>query len=145
MRRVVFATVLALVLITASGKAQEFVVVVNVANPLSEISGKQLADIFLGKASSWPSSKLVAKPVDLPPKSPIRIAFSKAVLGRKVSEIESYWQGQTFSGRGTAPPISVFESHVLMYVQEREGGVGYVSPRVDLSAAKGVKLLKVVE
>lgn len=145
MRRVVLATALAVAVMAFVGEAQEYVVIANSANPLNEISARRLADIFLGKASYWPNSKLAARPVDLPPVSPHRIAFSKAVLRRSVGEIESYWQGRIFSGRGTPPPARLFESHIVVYVQENEGGVGYVSPKLDLSTTKGVKVLKVVE
>lgn len=78
-------------------------VVVHVTNPVTRLTRDQASQIFLRKVVLWDDRKPVL-PVDQPPTSPVRRAFTKQVHRRTIASVQTYWQQQTFAGRGVAPP-----------------------------------------
>lgn len=117
---------LALVLPTSRAAAQGFVVVVNAAGPAT-LSKTDVSRIFLRK-----SSKL--SPVDQGKDAGVRGAFSKAMLGRPLAAVLSYWQQQIFSGGDAPPPEKASDAEVLAYVRSNPNAIGYVSPNADLGS-----------
>ena len=83
-------------------EAADFKVVVNASNPISSITAKELSGLFLKKDDTWPDGQTVTA-VDLKSDSPIREGFTKAIHGKKVSAIKSYWQRQIFQGKAVPP------------------------------------------
>jgi ABC-type phosphate transport system substrate-binding protein len=120
-------------------QADGFVVIVNAQNPLSSTSREFLGDIFLKKISRWEDGE-VTRPVDLSPDSPIRRAFSSAVLGRSVAAVRHYWQQRIFSGRDVPPAELDSEDAVLRYVAKYRGAVGYVSASAKLTGLKALSV-----
>jgi hypothetical protein len=118
----------------------DYQVVVNVANPVSSMTAKQVSALFLKKTSTW-ANGVPVKAVDLPEDSAVRERFTRAVHGKSVSAIKSYWQQQIFTGRGTPPVVKASETEALSHVRANSGGVGYVSAGVSLGT--NVKVLKV--
>jgi ABC-type phosphate transport system substrate-binding protein len=114
--------------------AQEFKVVVNAANPVAELSKREVADAFLKRGG-----KLV--PVDLAATSPVRDAFSKAVHGRPAAAIVSHWQQQIFSGRDVPPAERGSDADVLAFVRANPDAIGYVASSTSLG--DGVKAVTV--
>lgn len=135
---------LALALIMSWGaalKAQTgYYLVVNDANPSSSMAKADVAKLFLKKTTKWDSG-LMVQPVDQAVSRSVRKAFTKAVHGKSVSSIKSYWQRQVFSGRGTPPTELDSDSQVLAYVRNNSGAIGYVSAGTSLGS--GVKILRV--
>jgi ABC-type phosphate transport system substrate-binding protein len=111
----------------------DFKVVVNTSNPISSITTKELSGLFLKKDLTWPDGQTVSA-VDLRPDSPVRIEFTTAIHGKKISAIKSYWQRQIFQGKAVPPMERSSEADVLAYVAAKPGGVGYVSSATALSA-----------
>ncbi|MDB4879677.1 MAG: hypothetical protein JWL60_1123 [Gemmatimonadetes bacterium] len=70
--------------------AQGYLVIANEAGP-AELTKDEVTRIFLKK-----STKMT--PVDQEKNARARAAFSKAILGRPVTAMASYWQQQIFSG-----------------------------------------------
>lgn len=143
MHRFLTRLVLAASLLVAGGRtawAQDYVVVVNAANPAASVSRSEAANLFLKKAARW-SHGAAAQPVDLQKSSAVRDAFSRAVLGKPASAIVSFWQQQIFSGRDVPPPEKASDAEVLAHVRANPGAVGYVSAGTDLGA--GVKRVAV--
>lgn len=116
-----------------------FVVVVNRANPVSEISRADLARMFLKQTPRWSNGQSV-EPVDLVGSSPIREAFSRRVHQRSASSVISYWRQQIFSGRGVPPPEQANEAGVIRYVSGHAGAVGYVSATANVSTVKVLRV-----
>jgi ABC-type phosphate transport system substrate-binding protein len=106
-------------------RANEFVVVVNVANPLTSIARDQLSRIFLKRVAKWPDGK-PAEPVDLSPNDRLRVAFTKSVHGKSVGAVRAFWQQQIFSGRDVPPPEKASVAEVIDFVGTHPGAVGYV-------------------
>jgi ABC-type phosphate transport system substrate-binding protein len=124
----------------AAPNAAPYRVVVNSANAATSIGRDDLGRIFLKKATTWPAGP-AAQPVDQATSSPVRKAFSQAVLGKDVDTVESYWQQAIFSGRAVPPPVKGSDAEVLAFVRANANAVGYVSGGAELGAS--VKELEV--
>ncbi len=118
--------------------ADEFRVVVNAANPVSSMTVTQVSRMLLKQDTQW-SSGQPAMPVDQLDRSPVRAAFSKAVHGREVAAVKSYWQRMIFSGTAVPPPEKASDEDVLSYVRANPGAIGYVSAATALGS--GVKVV----
>jgi ABC-type phosphate transport system substrate-binding protein len=103
-----------------------FRVIVHPDLPYSSLERRVVADLFLKKATRWPSGE-AARPVDLASESPVRQRFSDEVLGRSVAAVKSYWQQLIFAGRGVPPPELGSDEEVLSFVARHPGSIGYVS------------------
>jgi ABC-type phosphate transport system substrate-binding protein len=119
--------------------AQDFKVIVNSANSLTEIPTAALSKIFLKEATSFPGGGS-ASPVDQSKSSATRAAFSKRVLGRAPAAVDTYWQQQIFSGKEVPPPSKASDDEVVAYVKATPGAVGYVSAG---ASTAGVKVIEV--
>jgi len=114
-------------------EAAGFKVVVKASNPINSVTAKELSGYFLKKDLTWPNGQTVAA-VDLKPDSPIRVEFTKAIHGKKVSAIKSYWQRQIFQGKAVPFMERSTEAEVLAYVAANPGAIGYVSSAATLNA-----------
>src|SRR5258705_1697037 len=113
--------------------AQAYVVVVNEAGPAS-LTKDDISRIFLKKNTQM-------MPVDQDKEAKVRSAFTKAVLGRPLPAIISYWQQQIFSG-GDSPPVETgSDSEVLAFVRGNPKAIGYVAAGTELGA--GVRAITV--
>ena len=128
----------------ASGRRElapnEFVVIVNESNPITEIDRDDLSKIFLKRSTNWPSGKTII-PMDLPIDDTSRGAFSHAVLHKSINAVRAYWQQQIFSGREVPPAEKSSEAEVLSAVKSEADAIGYTSPAATLPS--GVKRVTV--
>lgn len=131
-------TIVALAGATRSAGAQDFKVIVNSANAVSELTSDQAAKIFL-KQAKFPGGS-AASPVDQGKGAAVRATFTKSVVGKTVSAVETYWQQQIFSGKDVPPPTKASDDEVIAYVKSNPGGIGYVSGS---AAVAGVKVVAV--
>jgi ABC-type phosphate transport system substrate-binding protein len=124
--------------------ADGFVVVVNTSVPGANVKRADLAAVFLKKATRWGDGS-PASPVDQSGTSPVRKAFSDAVLQMPVSAVLQYWQRLLLSPQNQIriPIGKASDEEVLAYVAKTGGAVGYVAPRAALPA--GVKAVSVLE
>lgn len=129
-----FVAMAALCAAAPPAQAQEFVVVINAANPASELPAREVSNAFLKKAT-----RLVA--VDLDHHSAQRESFSRAVHGRSVAAIIAYWQQQIFAGRSVPPPQRSTDADVLEFVRANPDAIGYVAAGTPLGT--GVKAVRV--
>ena len=143
-RNTVFGLAIVAALIAAAvslpAAEPEFKIVVNSANSVSEISKAQLARVFLKHSTTWINGQPVVA-VDQAPSSPVRAAFSEAILDRNINAVKSFWQRQIFSGQGVPPPEKASDAEVLEYVARNPGAVGYVSAGAQVNG--NVKVLQV--
>lgn len=122
--------------------AEAWVVVVNASNATRELSQDAVARMFLRKTRTWGSGQSVV-PVDHSLASPLRVGFSRRVLGLSLSEVRDYWMKQTLSGGELAPAIRSSEREVLEFVRAEAGAISYVSADAMLPAE--VKAVKVTQ
>ena len=143
MNRIGLTALVALLTIPSVPLAAEgFKIIAHQDVTVDSMSKADLARMFTKKVTSWHDGKKV-KPVDQPSRSAARSAFTRAVHGKSVAAIRSYWQQRIFSGRGVPPPERLSDAQVLSYVMSQPGAVGYVSSNVDIGGAKVLKLTEV--
>jgi ABC-type phosphate transport system substrate-binding protein len=107
--------------------ADDFVVIVNLSVPGVNVRRADLGAVFLRKATRW-GGGATAVPVDQSGTSPVRNAFSRAVLGMPVAAAVQYWQKQMFGRNPVRPPaVRGSDAEVIAFVARTEGAVGYVS------------------
>jgi ABC-type phosphate transport system substrate-binding protein len=142
-RAAALAIALGLAASAASEAADAFIVVVHPAVPGRNIRRSDLAAVFLRKAARW-GGGATAIPVDQSGTSPVRKAFSEAVLGMPVAAVVQYWQKQMFATSPVRPPaVKRSDAEVIAFVARTEGAVGYVSNAATLPA--DVKALAIIE
>ena len=91
---------------------------------IQQLNPRDMSLIYWKKKQYWQGGARI-RPVNLHAEHPLRIYFSKAVLGSLPSEQGDYWNGLYF--HGTTPPYSVqSEEAVLRYVNITKGAIGYV-------------------
>lgn len=108
-------------------EARPLAVIISSAAEVSDIKtlkADELNLIYWRKKQYWQGGVRI-HPVNLHAEHPLRLNFSKAVLGSLPSEQTSYWNGLYF--HGTSPPYSVqSEEAVLRYVSTTKGAIGYI-------------------
>lgn len=116
-------------------------VIVAAGNDTTQLSRKQVSDIFLKKTLRWKNAMSIV-PFDLKYDDPARELFSKFIHGRSPSFIKKYWQQQIFSGYNL-PPLEKDRKEIAQAVAAEPGAVGYVPAEMDLPA--NVKEIEVRE
>src|SRR5471030_3321300 len=124
------AAVIVGIIATTSGfsaaRKSEFELVVNAANPVSDLTRSQVAQIFLKKLTRWPSGHPVLV-VDQLEDAGIRQRFTSVVLQKEMRQVDAYWQEMIFSGRAVPPPQRRSDAEVIAYVRENPEAIGYVT------------------
>lgn len=126
---------------TEPAKADAFIVIVNAKNPATSVDKDRLSKMFLKKVKRWEVGDATVEPFDQLESTDVREAFTRAVHGKSISAIKSYWQRMIFSGRDVPPDEQDSDGEVMSEVAKDEGGVGYVSPSAKL--IDGVKTIRV--
>jgi ABC-type phosphate transport system substrate-binding protein len=122
-----------------------YVVIVAAGNPASSIKRQELARFFLKKTGRWSDGHGVI-PVDQSAGSPVRAAFTRAVLAvegmGQISAVQNFWLQQVYSGRSSPPAVKATDAEIVAFVAANPGAIGYVAAA---SATGGVKVLTVTE
>lgn len=91
---------------------------------VQQLNTRDLELIYWKKKQYWQGGTRI-RPVNLHAEHPLRIAFSKTVLGSLPGEQADYWNGLYF--HGITPPYSLqSEEAVLRYVSITKGAIGYI-------------------
>ncbi|HEY3821333.1 MAG TPA: hypothetical protein VGL81_29405 [Polyangiaceae bacterium] len=147
--RLAFASLLVLALVALAammgphtaraGQTPSFQVIVHPDSAVGAVDRKFLEDAFLKKVTTWPSGDVI-RPADLPTDSPVRRAFTRAVLERSVEAVKGYWQQRIFSGRDVPPPELESDEAVVKFVLGHPAGIGYVSGTAKLEGCRTVEI-----
>ena len=134
---IILAVLLASTLAAAAGSAgaPSFVVIINPAN-IAALTRDELANIFLKRITRWNDHAVSILVVDALPDSPVREAFSRAVLHRDVGAMEAYWQQQIFSGRDVPPVQKETDAKIVAFVRKNPNAIGYVSAGAQLDGVQ---------
>ena len=90
-----------------------------------EIVRTMIEKIYSGDVSAWPGGGGVAA-FDLPERSPVRAAFTSALLGKSVAVMKAQWAVKLFSGRGTPPRVAGSDGEVKRAVAANKNAIGYI-------------------
>lgn len=108
---------------------------------IESITAKEVKSIFMAKKKKFPNGDTVI-PVDQDAGKEIKSEFNKKVLGKKDSQLRSYWGRMIFAGKKKPPKAIGGDNEVKAYVASNPGSLGYIdSSKVDDS----VKVLLTVK
>ncbi len=127
----------------ASTPAPAYKVVVSATNPVTTLTRRETAAIFLKKRTRWEAGGEIA-PVDQSATSLVRAAFTRDVLESeglgRLSAVQTFWQQQLYSGRSAPPVIKVSDAEVVAFVAGNRDAIGYVSRE---AATPGLKTVTI--
>lgn len=103
----------------------EVVVVVNPANPIGQLDRAEVVELYMGRRTDFPNGR-IALPIDLPPDSPLRAAFYRALVDKTDSQVNAYWARLLFTGRATPPRVLPDTECMLRTVGENIDAIGYL-------------------
>lgn len=133
-------TVAVSVLGTSAAHA-ELYVIVNVDNPIQQLTQKEVRDIYMGRNRAFASGQL-AQAFDLPRDHPSRAAFYLAVTGQPLAQVNSYWARLMFSGQTLPPRALSNESEAIDEVKRNVGAIAYVTREPGDKGLRTVLVLK---
>ena len=132
----------ALVLLAASERGPEPCrVIVNPANPASQIQRTALVAIYMGTMTRWSDGTPIA-PVDQSTRSAIRAAFSEKLLGKSLQAMQQHWLRKMAEGHAP-PPVKSSDAEIAAWVRAHPGAIGYVGNAFTLDET--VRVVKVVD
>jgi ABC-type phosphate transport system substrate-binding protein len=134
MKTTLIAAILAALALPAQA---ELIVIVNPKNPATSMTPDQVAQVFLGRTSSFPGGG-AATPLDLKDGSAARDEFYNKVAGKNPGQVRAYWSKQMFSGKGSPPPELASSADVKRAVAADAGAIGYVEKAAVDGTVKGV-------
>ncbi|MEO8674639.1 MAG: hypothetical protein ABI569_03620 [Casimicrobiaceae bacterium] len=114
--------------------AGDLVVISNAGSGVDKLTRDEAINIFMGRYKKLPSG-ISALPVD---ESAEKAAFYRALLGKELPEIQSYWARLVFSGQGSPPRQMDNASEVIDAVANNKGAIGYVDRKKVNSRVKVV-------
>lgn len=133
-----FAATLLLALGSATAGA-DVVVVVSPENPLSSLTRREVADIFLGKSQRFPDGRS-AVPLDQAAGSAAQAQFYQLVSDKRATEIKAYWAKMIFTGRGQPPAAVGDDAQMKQALAANPNAIGYLDPQ---AVDDSVKVLSV--
>lgn len=122
MRCLAFTLVCWLLVFCPPGVADDLVVIVNPASGVERLSRDDAVNIFMGRYKKLPSG-VSALPLD---QAGEKAAFYRALLGKELPEIRSYWARLVFSGQSAPPRQLDSAADVIEIVASNKGAIGYV-------------------
>jgi len=105
--------------------APALVVVAHPGVSAPRLDRAEVRRIWLLRRRFWADGTRII-PVNLPAASPVRDAFSRAMLGRSARDLADYWNDLYFHGTAP-PPVVPSERAALLFVARTRGAVGYVT------------------
>ena len=116
----------------SAAESGPIVVIVNVANPIQNLSMTELKELFLSDRSHWETGRSVA-PVMLVAGSAERTAFLKIVCGMNDGDFGKYFLRAAFTGKSAMPPKEFSNSAALKsFVASYPGAIGFVNATKEL-------------
>jgi ABC-type phosphate transport system substrate-binding protein len=102
-----------------------FKVIVHPAVKGDSITRGVLSQVYLGKVARWGNGVPIT-PIDLSAMSPVRGAFSEAMLGMPTTAVRRYWEQRLMAGGGRPPMVKTAVEDVIAAVAANDGAIGYV-------------------
>ena len=118
-------SILSLLLFSLSSHGQDIVVVVSKANSISELSKREVIDIYMGRYITFPDGKS-AKPLDLAKQSQLKNDFYLRLVDQNERKINAYWARLLFSGRAKPPESMASINEILSHLKMSESAIAYI-------------------
>jgi ABC-type phosphate transport system substrate-binding protein len=137
MDRILIGIALAALAIPAQA---ELVVIVNPKNPAASMSAEQVAQVFLGRSTSFPGGG-AATALDQKEGAAVRDEFYTKVADKNPGQVKAFWAKQMFSGNGSPPRELGSSSDVKRAVASDPTAIGYVEKGALDSTVKSVLIV----
>jgi ABC-type phosphate transport system substrate-binding protein len=110
----------------AHGRGDPIVVIVNVSNPVENLSLAELRQLFLSDRSRWDTGRPVATVIPVAG-APERTSFLKIVCGMTDADLGKYFLQASFTGKSAIPPKEVVNAwSVKSFVANSPGAIGFI-------------------
>ena len=93
--------------------------------PVRAISAAELASIFSRSTRNWKDGSAI-RPLNLPPGTPERVAFDRAVLHMEPEQSAQFWVDKMVRGEEAAPKAIAKIDIVVRLVPTLAGAIAYV-------------------
>lgn len=123
-----YLTIMLVMVLLAAFPAQIVAGIVVIANPASEITQltrRQVVDIYMGRAPIMPNGKRLM-PYDIAEEKVIRETFYHQLIGKTLASVNAYWAGLLFAGRASPPRQVANSAAMLKIIEENPNAIGYV-------------------
>jgi hypothetical protein len=134
MSKLQFSLLLASTFAMTNVASAEIVVVVNAKSPAASMTAAQVADVYLGKDTSF-------VPVDLPESAPQRDQFYTKVAGKSGAQVKAIWARLVFTGKSQPPKEVGSAAEALKAVASNDKGIAYIDKSAVDSSVKAVLTL----
>lgn len=114
-----------LLLLPAKGMA-DIVVIVNSANQVTELSQRQVIDLYMGRTSYFPNGGKLQR-YDQPSNSTVRADFYYRITRKSVAAINAFWARLIFTGRASPPRVVADDIEMLEIVEKNPEAIGYIA------------------
>jgi ABC-type phosphate transport system substrate-binding protein len=123
----ILCAVLGLILVWLAPAAQaDIAVIVHAANPVQQLTSRQVAELYLGRSRTFASGQF-AQVVDQGIDDPIRSRFFKDISGMSIGQVTAFWSRLKFTGQVQPPQNLVGDGAVLEFVRRNPAAIGYVT------------------
>ncbi|MCX6582492.1 MAG: hypothetical protein NT166_20155 [Candidatus Aminicenantes bacterium] len=135
---IIFILLLSLSMLSFPG---EYAVVVNKANPVEEISAKDLQKIFLGEKSTWPDGNQIKLAVVN--SGDLYGVFARDIVKMTAVQFSMYWKQKIFTGSGVGTDIKFFKDgdKLKEYIATAPDAIGCIHPDLLDGSIKQVKII----
>lgn len=127
--------------LAASGPAfagtNDLVVVVHPKAPVSKLDELELEAVFRTLRRFWAGSQPII-PFNLPPKTPLRVAFDLAVLRMDAQAVARFWLDRRVRSGPPPPRQAPDPTTVVRLVARLEGAIGYAPLETPLRDVRAV-------
>jgi len=105
--------------------AENGLVIITAKDNTETLSIDNVARIFLGKVTKYPSGEKVI-PLNMDPMDPNYEEFARVVLKKSVSQVRAYWAKKTFTGKGVPPRVIRTTKELKKLVAEDKKYLSYI-------------------
>ena len=130
-------TLLSLLCFTTFNTCAGIVVVVNKDNPVSDLSKREIIDLYMGRNLYFPDGKLALR-LDHPPTSYERETFYQQLVKKSVAQVNAYWAKLLFTGKASPPMLMENSEQLLDTVRNNRNAIGYMD---EVNLDKSVKVV----
>ncbi|MEQ8387926.1 MAG: hypothetical protein RLP16_06510 [Alphaproteobacteria bacterium] len=144
-KRLYFISAVTAVFLTAAGgtaQAEDFILVVNSANPIAAGGDTKtvIKRLYLKQMSEWPHGEKSIV-FDREPDSAAYQGFIASVLGMSQAELDDHWL-RLKQTTGDTPPRSVGSARILVrQIEKNAGALSYMPASEAEDLGEGVKIL----
>lgn len=123
----ILGAVLGLSMVWLAPAAQaDIAVIVHAANPVQQLTSRQVAELYLGRSRTFASGQY-AQVVDQGVDDPVRSRFFKDISGMSIGQVTAFWSRLKFTGQVQPPKNLEGDGAVLEFVRHNPAAIGYVS------------------